>query len=55
MTLSSLQKLKPSKAAGGILLKNVGAFLTYNRVTAKNIERMKSRLDNLNLEGGGDV
>jgi hypothetical protein len=55
MTLSSSQKLKPSKAVDGILPKNIGVFEVYTHLSTKNIGKIKSPLYNLNLNRGGDV
>jgi hypothetical protein len=52
MTLSSSQKLKPSMGTDGILPKNIGVFEVYTHVSPKSIGKIKSPLDNLNLEGG---
>jgi hypothetical protein len=60
MILSLFQRLRPSKAADGTLLRNIGVghknsktTEIYTHVSTKSIGKIKSPLDTLNLRKGG--
>ena len=49
MPSSLFQKLRPSRAADGVMCKNVGVSMSYTLVSAKNIGKIKSALAEMQI------